>query len=95
MRAQFTHLLTQLGSVVHRTLASVKERATSGWGTGSRVSPRESKEPKRLVPHGAIACGLEAMGLEPGLGVMFSGGTETTAGDFVHPELCSTLHVPK
>ena len=83
MRAQFTHLLTQLGSAIHRRVTSVKERATSGWRTGSKVSPRGSKEPEGLATHGAVACGLEDMFLELGLGVIFSGETEKTARGLV------------
>ena len=70
-------------SYTNRTVTSVKERATSGWRTGSKVSPRGSKEPEGLATHGAVACGLEAMFLELGLGVIFSGETEKTARGLV------------
>lgn len=77
---------------MQRALASVKEGAASGWGTDSHVSPWRTQGTEGADRRGAVACDLEAGGLEPGLGAMLSGGgrgMETTAGGSAHLELLS------
>lgn len=77
---------------MQRALASVKEGATSGWGTDSHVSPWRTQGTEGAARRGAVACDLGAGGLELRLGAMLSGGgrgMETTAGGSAHPELLS------
>ena len=77
---------------MQRASASVKEGAASGWGTDAHVSPWRVQGTEGAAGRGAVACDLEAGGLEPGLGAVLSGGgrgMETTAGGSAHPELLS------